>query len=71
MANVTSKITRITRIHCAQRECEEVYDYMGPKSPNGAAAEAVELGGWGQHITGQMQCPKHAGGVLVTSMEPR
>jgi hypothetical protein len=68
MPNVTSKVTRITRLHCANRGCQSVYDYVGPKSPNGAALEAIEHK-WGQHITGQMQCPEHAGGPVVSSVE--
>lgn len=68
MRNVTSRVTRITRLHCANRGCDAAYDYSGPKSPNGAAVEAIEHG-WGQHVTGQLQCPEHTGGPVVSSVE--
>lgn len=68
MSKVTSPVTRILRVHCANAGCPNVYDYTGPKSANFAVIEAQAFG-WGQHITGQMQCSTHAGGTLVTSVE--
>lgn len=64
---ITSPVTRILRIHCANRACDATYDYTGPKRTAAAVvADAVDHG-WGQHITGQMQCPEHTGGVLVST----
>lgn len=69
---VTSPVDRILRVRCANHGCPNVYDYTGPKSANFAVVEAQAFN-WAQHITGQMQCPEHAGGPLITSvqMEPR
>lgn len=68
MGKVTSRVDRILRVHCANSECQSFYDYTGPKSAAFAVVEA-EAFGWGQHITGQMQCPDHAGGPIVSSAE--